>query len=202
LTYSRPSFFALASAKNEGQKKKKYRSAEGSNPDRVSPVIKDQIMAGKDGQINQTVAENRKARHDFFIDESYEAGLALTGSEIKSIRAGRINLRGGYARVQGGEVWMFDVHISPYEQSGTHYNHEPTRPRKLLLHRREISRILGQVERQGFTLVPLRVYFKGRRAKVDLGLARGKKQYDKREDIANREAKRDIDRAMKARSRE
>jgi SsrA-binding protein len=159
-------------------------------------------MAGKDGQINQTVAENRKARHDYFIDESYEAGLALTGSEIKSIRAGRINLRGSYARVQGGEVWMYDVHISPYEQSGTHYNHEPTRPRKLLLHRREISRILGQVERQGFTLVPLRVYFKGRRAKVDLGLARGKKQYDKREDIANREAKRDIDRAMKARSRE
>ena len=159
-------------------------------------------MPGKDGQINQTVAENRKARHDYFIDESYEAGLALTGSEIKSIRAGRINLRGGYARVQGGEVWMYDVHISPYEQSGTHYNHEPTRPRKLLLHRREISRILGQVERQGFTLVPLRVYFKGRRAKVDLGLARGKKQYDKREDIANREAKRDIDRAMKARSRE
>ena len=137
-----------------------------------------------------------------FIDESYEAGLALTGSEIKSISRRRINLRGGYARVQGGEVWMFDVHISPYEQSGTHYNHEPTRPRKLLLHRREISRILGQVERQGFTLVPLRVYFKGRRAKVDLGLARGKKQYDKREDIANREAKRDIDRAMKARSRE
>jgi SsrA-binding protein len=159
-------------------------------------------MAGKNGQLNQTVAENRKARHDYFIDESYEAGLALTGSEIKSIRAGRINLRGGYARVQNGEVWMYDVHISPYEQSGIHYNHEPTRPRKLLLHRREISRIVGQVERQGFTLVPLRVYFKGRRAKVDLGLARGKKQYDKREDIANREAKRDIERVMKARSRE
>ena len=159
-------------------------------------------MAGKDNQQNQNVADNRKARHDYFIDENYEAGLALTGSEIKSIRAGRVNLRGGYARVVNGEVWLYDVHISPYEQSGTHFNHEPTRPRKLLLHRREISRILGQVERQGFTLVPLRVYFKGRRAKVDLGLARGKKLYDKREDIAKREAKRDIERVMKSRSRE
>jgi SsrA-binding protein len=159
-------------------------------------------MAGKDNQLNQTVADNRKARHDYFIDESYEAGLALTGSEIKSVRAGRVNLRGGYARVLNGEIWMYDVHIAPYEQSGTHYNHEPTRPRKLLLHRREISRILGQVERQGFTLVPLRLYFKGRHAKVDLGLARGKKQYDKREDIAKRESRRDIERAMKSRVRE
>src|SRR5262249_27364775 len=159
-------------------------------------------MTGKDNQQSQTVADNRKPRHDYFIDENYEAGLALTGSEIKSIRAGRVNLRGGYARVVNGEVWLYDVHISPYEQSGTHFNHEPTRPRKLLLHRREINRILGQVERQGFTLVPLRVYFKGRRAKVDLGLARGKKLYDKREDIAKREARRDIERVMKSRSRE
>ena len=159
-------------------------------------------MADKDEKPNRTVADNRKARHDYFIDESYEAGLSLTGSEIKSIRAGRVNLRGGYARVQNGELWLYDVHISPYEQSGTHYNHEPTRPRKLLLHRREISRILGQVERQGFTLVPLRLYFKGRRAKLDLGLARGKKLYDKRDDIANREAKRDIERIMKSRGRE
>lgn len=159
-------------------------------------------MAGKDNQPTQNVADNRKARHDYFIDESYEAGIALTGSEIKSVRAGRVNLRGGYARVVSGEVWLYDVHISPYEQSGTHFNHEPTRPRKLLLHRREISRILGQVERQGFTLVPLRVYFKGRRAKLDLGLARGKKLYDKRDDIAKREAKRDIERVMKSRNRE
>ena len=159
-------------------------------------------MAGKDNQPNQTVADNRKARHDYFIDENYEAGIALTGSEIKSVRAGRVNLRGGYARVVSGEIWLYDVHISPYEQSGTHYNHEPTRPRKLLLHRREISRILGQVERQGFTLVPLRVYFKGRRAKLDLGLARGKKLYDKRDDIAKHEAKRDIERVMKSRTRE
>ena len=159
-------------------------------------------MAGKDGQHSATVADNRKARHDYFIDESYEAGIALTGSEIKSIRAGRINLRGSYARVVNGEVWMYDAHISPYDQSGKYFNHEPTRPRKLLLHRREISRILGQVERQGFTLVPLRMYFKGRTAKIDLGLARGKKLYDKRDDIAKRDAKRDIDRAMKSRGRE
>ncbi|KPV49508.1 SsrA-binding protein [Kouleothrix aurantiaca] len=159
-------------------------------------------MAGKDGQHSATVADNRKARHDYFIDESYEAGIALTGSEIKSIRAGRINLRGSYARVVNGEVWLYDVHISPYDQSGKFFNHEPTRPRKLLLHRREISRILGQVERQGFTLVPLRLYFKGRNAKIDLGLARGKKLYDKRDDIAARDAKRDIERAMKSRGRE
>src|SRR4029434_3417084 len=137
-------------------------------------------MASSDTKHQATIAENRKARHDYFIEESFEAGLALTGSEIKSLRGGRLNLRGGYARVVDGEVWLYDVHISPYEQSGIYFNHEPTRPRKLLLHRREISRILGQVERQGFTLVPLRVYFKGRNAKVDLGLARGKKEYDKR----------------------
>jgi SsrA-binding protein len=159
-------------------------------------------MASNNGRHNQTVAENRKARHDYFIEETFEAGLALTGSEIKSVRSGRINLRGSYARVVGGEAWLYDVHISPYEQSGVYFNHEPTRPRKLLLHRREINRIAGQVERQGFTLVPLRVYFKGRRAKVELGLARGKKLYDKREDIARREANRDIERILKTRRQE
>lgn len=145
------------------------------------------------------VAENRKARHDYFIEESYEAGIVLTGSEIKSLRAGRMNLRGSYARIEHGEVWLYDAHISTYEQSGTHYNHEPTRKRKLLLHRREISKITGNVERQGYTLVPLRVYFKGRTAKVELGIARGKKLYDKREDIAKRDAQREIERTMKSR---
>lgn len=156
-------------------------------------------MAGKNGASGAVVADNRKARHDYSIEESFEAGLALTGSEIKSVRIGRVNLRGGYARVEGGEVVLYDVHISPYEQSGTYFNHEPTRVRKLLLHRREISRIAGLVDRQGYTLVPLRIYFKGRRAKLELGLAKGKKLYDKREDIAKREAQRDIDRAMKSR---
>jgi SsrA-binding protein len=146
-----------------------------------------------------TLADNRKARHDYFIEESYEAGIVLSGSEIKSVRAGRCNLRGGYARIAKGEAWLYDVHISPYEQSGTFFNHEPTRPRKLLLHRREISRITGQIERQGYTIVPLRIYLRGRRAKLELGLAKGKKMYDKRNDIAERQAKRDIDRAMKSR---
>jgi SsrA-binding protein len=159
-------------------------------------------MATTKSQPERTVADNRKARHDYFIDESYEAGIVLTGSEIKSVRNGRVNLRGGYARAYNGEVFLYDVHISTYEQSGTYFNHEPTRPRKLLLHRREISRIIGQVERQGYTLVPLRIYFKGRRAKVELGLAKGKKLYDKREDIANRESRRDIERALKSRGRE
>jgi SsrA-binding protein len=158
-------------------------------------------MAARDIE-QKTVADNRKARHDYDIEENYEAGIVLTGSEIKSIRAGRVNLRGSYARVQDGELWLYDAHISPYEQSGAYFNHEPTRPRKLLMHRREISRILGQVERQGYTLVPLRIYFRGRRAKVDLGLARGKKLYDKRQDLAKREAQRDIQRAIKARLRD
>jgi SsrA-binding protein len=158
-------------------------------------------MPATDQQVERTVADNRKARHDYFIEESYEAGIALTGSEIKSIRSGRINLRGSYARVVAGEVWLYDAHISPYEQSGKYFNHEPTRPRRLLLNRREISRIAGQVDRQGYTLVPVRMYFKGRRVKVELGLGKGKKLYDKREDIAKREAKRDMDRALKSRGR-
>jgi SsrA-binding protein len=148
------------------------------------------------------VADNRKARHDYDIEESFEAGIVLTGSEIKSVRDGRVQLRGSYARVYNDEVYLYEAHISPYEQSGTYFNHEPTRPRKLLLHRREISRIDGLIRQKGMTLVPLKIYFKGRRAKVELGIARGKKTYDKREDIAKRDAQRDIERAMKSRNRE
>jgi SsrA-binding protein len=150
----------------------------------------------------QTLADNRKARHDYHIDETYEAGIVLTGSEIKSVRNGRSNLRGSYARLWQGELWLYDTHISAYEQSGKYFNHEPMRPRKLLLHRREISRIAGLVDRQGYTLVPVRLYLKGRRVKVELGLARGKKLYDKRADMAERQAKRDIERAMKTRLRD
>lgn len=146
------------------------------------------------------VAENRRARHDYHIDESIEAGIVLTGSEIKSVRAGRVNLRGSYARVFNNEVFLYEAHISPYEQSGTYFNHDPMRPRKLLLHRREIRRLIGLVRQKGLTLVPLRIYFKGRRAKVELGIARGKKLYDKREDIAKRDAQRDIERALKSRN--
>jgi SsrA-binding protein len=149
-----------------------------------------------------TVAVNRRARHDYHIEEVYEAGLALQGSEIKSVRAGRVNLRGSFARVENEEVFLYDAHISPYEQAGTYFNHEPVRPRKLLLHRREIKRLAGLVQQKGLTLVPLRVYFKGRIAKLELGVARGKKLYDKRDDIAKRDAQREMDRAMKSRSRE
>ena len=146
------------------------------------------------------VAENRRARHDYHIEESIEAGIVLTGSEIKSVRDGRVNLRGSYARVFNNEVFLYEAHISPYEQSGTYFNHDPMRPRKLLLHRREIRRLIGLVRQKGLTLVPLRIYFKGRRAKVELGIARGKKLYDKREDIAKRDAQRDIERALKSRN--
>jgi SsrA-binding protein len=157
-------------------------------------------MAGKLAGTG-TVATNRRARHDYHIEESYEAGVALTGSEIKSVRAGRVQLRGSYARVFNEEVFLYDMHISPYEQSGTYDNHEPTRRRKLLLHKREIKRLTGLVQQKGLTLVPLRVYFHGRYAKVELGVARGKKSYDKREDIAKRDAQRAMDRAMKSQTR-
>jgi SsrA-binding protein len=146
-----------------------------------------------------TVAVNRKARHDYEIIENYEAGIALTGSEIKSVRAGRVNLRGSFARVMGEEVYLYEAHISPYDQA--YQQHDPTRPRKLLLHKREIKRLMGLIQQKGLTLVPLRIYIKGRRAKVELGVARGKKLYDKREDLAKRDAQREIERAMKARNR-
>ncbi len=152
------------------------------------------------GQGPGTVAVNRKARHDFEILEAYEAGIALTGTEIKSVRAGRVNLRGSYARVVNDEVLLYEAHISPYDQA--YDQHNPTRPRKLLLHRREISRLLGLVQQKGLTLVPLRIYIKGRRAKVELGVARGKKVYDKRQDMAKRDAQREIERAMKSRTRQ
>jgi SsrA-binding protein len=159
-------------------------------------------MAPDRSTTEHTIADNRKAYHDYDIDERYVAGIVLVGSEIKSIRAGRVNLRGSYARVVNRELWLYDAHISPYEQSGKYFNHEPTRSRKLLMHRREIARIAGQVERRGFTLVPLRFYFSGRLVKVELGLAKGKKLYDKREDIAKRDADREMARAMKSRGRD
>ena len=148
---------------------------------------------------NQPVVVNRKALHDYHIQDRYEAGIALTGSEIKSVRQGKVNLRDSFARVERGEVWLYNSHISQYEQSGTHFNHEPTRPRKLLLHRKEIDSLTGQVQAKGLTLVPLRLYFKGGRAKLELAVARGKREYDKREAIAEREAQREIERVLKSR---
>jgi len=146
----------------------------------------------------KTIAVNRKARHDYFIDETVEAGLALKGTEIKSIRAGRVNLRDGYAQVKNGEIWLLNVHIAAWE-TASHETHEPRRPRKLLLHRYQINRLADKVQAKGYTLVPLRLYLKDRRAKVEIGLARGKKQYDKREAIAKREAEREMERAIRRR---
>ena len=142
------------------------------------------------------VAVNRRAYHDYFIDEKYEAGVMLTGTEVKSVRNGRCNLRDGYVRIDNGEAWLENVHISPYAQ-GNLMNHEPLRPRKLLLHRKEISSLIGKVKQRGYTLIPLRVYFSRNHAKVEVGLARGKREYDKREAIAEREAKREIARAVR-----
>jgi SsrA-binding protein len=139
---------------------------------------------------------NRKAFHDYHLLESVEAGIALTGTEVKSIRGGGLSLRDAYARIQGGEVWLVNSHIAPYER-GNRYNHEVDRPRKLLLHKMEIGRLMGQVQQKGLTLVPTRVYEKRGRMKVELALAKGKHQYDKRESIAEREAKREIDRSVK-----
>ncbi|WP_031516659.1 SsrA-binding protein SmpB [Desulfofalx alkaliphila] len=153
-------------------------------------------MAAKSG--DRVVTENRKARHDYHILETYEAGIVLEGTEVKSLRAGKANLQDSYARVEKGEMILYNMHVSPYEQ-GNRFNHEPKRTRKLLLHKQEIKRLHAQTREKGFTLVPLKVYFKNGRAKVLLGLARGKKLYDKRQDIAARDAKRDMDRALRAR---
>src|SRR4249920_2492721 len=142
------------------------------------------------------MAVNRRAYHDYFIDEKLEAGLILTGSEVKSVRGGRTNLRDGFVRIDGNEAWLENVNISPYTQANL-MNHEPMRPRKLLLHRKEISGLIGKVRQKGYTLIPLRVYFTRNHAKVEVGLCRGKRQYDKREAMAERDAKREIERAMR-----
>ncbi len=148
-----------------------------------------------------TLSVNRQAFHDYFIEERYEAGLVLTGTEIKSLRAGKGNLREAYARVRNGEAWLYNAHIAPYDH-GNMYNHEPTRDRKLLLHQKEIVELASKVQRGGLTLIPLRLYLKHGRAKVELALARGKKNYDKREAIAERDARRSIERALANRRRE
>ncbi|HEY8283221.1 MAG TPA: SsrA-binding protein SmpB [Chloroflexota bacterium] len=146
-----------------------------------------------------TVAGNRRAYHDYFIDETIEAGLVLTGTEVKSVRAGKVNLREAYASIDTREAWLWNAHISPYDH-GNRFNHEPQRTRKLLLHRSEIIRLTTQIKKKGYTLVPIRMYFKRNHAKVELGLARGKKLYDKRDAMAERDAKRDVERALSSRA--
>ena len=148
----------------------------------------------------KTIAENRKARHDYFILESYEAGIELTGTEVKSIRAGGLNLKDSWIAIEEGEAFIKQMHISPYEK-GNIFNKDPLRERKLLMHKREIMKLLGQVKQGGLTLIPISVYFKGSRVKVQVGLCKGKKLHDKRDSIAQRDAKRTIDRAMKERNR-
>ncbi|MFD2444657.1 SsrA-binding protein SmpB [Bacillus sp. CGMCC 1.16607] len=149
----------------------------------------------------KTVAQNKKAYHDFFIEDTYEAGLVLQGTEIKSIRAGKVNLKDSYARIQNGEAWLYSMHVSPYEQ-GNRYNHDPLRTRKLLLHNREINKLIGETKVTGYALVPLKLYLKNGYAKVLIGLAKGKKNYDKREDLKQKEAKREIERAFRSRQKE
>ncbi|HVN88572.1 MAG TPA: SsrA-binding protein SmpB [Candidatus Binataceae bacterium] len=154
----------------------------------------------KDGN-NELVADNRKARHDFFIEEAIEAGMVLTGTEVKSLRGHHVNLRDSYARIKReGEMFLHGVHIGAYAPAGQ-FTHQETRPRKLLMHRREIDRLAGRVRERGYSLVPLKIYFKDGRAKVEIGLAKGKKLYDKREAIARKDTQREIARALKGRNR-
>src|SRR6266404_2353849 len=146
----------------------------------------------------KVITVNRPAYHDYFVESTVEAGISLVGTEIKSIREGKVNLRGSYAIVRNGEIWLENAHIAVYEH-GNRYNHEPTRNRKLLLHRREINQLLSKVETKGLTLIPLKLYLKGGKAKIELGLCRGKKLYDKRDAIAERDMKREIERAIRTR---
>ena len=148
---------------------------------------------------SKTITVNRKAYHDYHIEDSVEAGLVLTGTEIKSIRMGRVNLKDAYARAENGELWLVGAHIAQYP-GGNRYNHEPKRPRKLLLHRREIAELSGAMTRKGLTIVPLKLYLKKGIAKVELGVARGKKAYDKREAIARRDAQREMQRELSQRT--
>jgi SsrA-binding protein len=147
----------------------------------------------------QVVSVNRQARHNYSIEETCEAGLVLLGSEVKSLRDGKANLKDSHARIQKGEAFLVNAHISPYP-GANQFNHEPTRPRKLLLHKREIARLTGKTKERGFTLVPLKLYFKDGRAKVELALARGKKLYDKRETLRRKVAQREVERSLKSRS--
>lgn len=153
-------------------------------------------MSETRARTNRDVAVNRRAFHDYFIDERFEAGMVLMGTEVKSLRAGKCNLRDGFVRIGGNEAWLEGVHMSPYAQGGV-TNHDPTRPRKLLLHRDEIATLIGKVRQKGYTMIPLRVYFARNRAKVEVGLARGKRQYDKRQTLAAADARREMERATR-----
>jgi len=153
-------------------------------------------MAKGQGKV---IAQNKKASHDYFIEETYEAGMVLTGTEIKSVRAGRVQLKDSFVQIRNGEAWASNMHISPFEQ-GNRFNHDPLRVRKLLLHKKQIHELLGAVKRDGYTLVPLKMYIKDGYAKLLIGLGKGKKDYDKRDDMRKKDAKREMDRVLKAKN--
>ncbi len=146
--------------------------------------------------IGETIAQNRRARHDYSIEDTFEAGIVLRGTEIKSVRAHKVSLADAYARIERNEAWIIGLHIAPWESTDIRFNHEPKRARKLLLHRREIDELLGKTKAKGLTIVPLSIYISRGRAKVELGLARGKQTWDRRREIAERDAKRDMDRQV------
>ncbi len=152
------------------------------------------------GITTKTIAQNKKAYHDYFVEESFETGIELCGTEVKSLRQGRVNLKDAWCSVVEGEIFVNGMHISPYEQ-GNIFNRDPMRVRRLLMHKREIMRLYGTVKQEGYSLIPLSLYFKGSKVKLQLGLCKGKKLYDKRADMAEKSAKRDIERAMKQRNR-
>ncbi len=147
----------------------------------------------------KNIAKNRKATHDYFLFDTFEAGIVLKGTEIKSIRAGRVSLREAYVQITDMETWLINMHIAPYDPA-SRFNHDPKRPRKLLMHRREISKLKDQIQQRGYTIIPIRMYFKRGRVKVEIALARGKRKYDKRRTIAKRDAQREIDRTMSKRN--
>ena len=154
----------------------------------------------KQKEERKLVANNKKAYHDYFIDETYEAGVALHGTEVKSLRMGKCSIKESFIRIENGEVFVYGMHVSPYEK-GNIFNKDPLRVKKLLMHKYEINKLAGRVEEKGYTLVPLQVYFREGKVKVEIGLARGKKLYDKREDIAKKDARREIEREFKANNR-
>ncbi len=149
----------------------------------------------------KNIASNRKATHDYFLFDSYEAGIVLQGTEIKSIRAGRVSLREAYVHIEAEEAWLINAHIAPYDPA-SRFNHDPKRPRKLLFHRREISKLQDQIRQRGYTIIPTRMYFKRSRVKLEIALARGKRKYDKRRAIAKRDAQREIERSISKRNRQ
>ncbi len=152
-----------------------------------------------DKNAKRMIANNKKARHDYFLDEFYEAGIELVGTEVKSLRAGRCSIKESFIEIKDGEVYIIQMHIPPYEQ-GNIFNRDPLRKRKLLLHKQEINKLLGKIKTKGYTLVPVEIYFKGPRVKVEIALARGKKLYDKRRDIADKDQKREAERDFKVRN--